>query len=163
MIPVRPINLSEADMIRFWKKVDQRGLGDCWKWQAGCLFAGYGRFCDCRGSKYLAHRVAFVVTNGDTKLQVCHICNNPSCCNPNHLYAGTQGENIQQCIADGRRAIEDRRGEKAGYVKLIESDVREIRRLYAGGWLQREIAEEYDIHSSTVSAIIRGQNWRHLR
>lgn len=75
---------------------------------------------------------------------VCHVCNNRACCNPNHLYAGTQKDNIQQCYAEGRGA--DRRGERHGNAKLTELEAREIRRLYAGGWFQYEIAKEFGLN-----------------
>ena len=153
----KPIKLTESDTARFWSKVDCAGPDDCWEWTEGCN-RDYGIFHDCNGSTYLAHRVAFVVTNGDTKLQVCHTCNNPPCCNPNHLYAGTQKDNMDQCVAEGR----SNRGESSSSAKLTEFDVYAIRWLRAGGWLQREIAEEYGICQSQVSRICLGKNWKHI-
>ncbi len=157
----RPIKLTEADIARFWEKVDRRGPKECWEWQATRISNGYGRF-RIGHFLYRAHRVAFVITNSDTKLQVCHYCNNPPCCNPKHLYAGTQKDNVQQCIAEGRFTRGDNCGEKQGHAKLTEADVREIRRLYAGGWLQRVIAKEYGINQTAVSKICTGRNWKHI-
>lgn len=166
MVIPKPINLSEADIARFWTKVDRAGPDDCWEWTKHRDKGGYGGFYGCNYSKYLAHRVAFVVTNGDTELLVCHHCNNPSCCNPKHLYAGTQKDNIRQCHVEGRavdntRAI-DNRGEKCSKAKLTKSDVCEIRALRVDGWLLREIAEKYGIRLTTVSAIIRNKTWKHI-
>jgi len=159
MITLRPINLTEADKVRFWEKVARRGPDECWEWTEGRGKGGYGIFHDCYVA-YYAHRIAFVVTYGDTELRVLHDCNHPWCCNPAHLYAGTQRQNIQQCHAEGRAA--DHRGEKHGYSKLTEDDVREIRRLYAGGRFHREIAEEYGIALSHVSRICNRKSWKHI-
>ncbi len=155
----RPIKLTEADKIRFWEKIDRRGPDNCWEWQAARHQRGYGLF-KLNGLMYRAHRVAFAVTNGDTNLLVCHTCDNPPCCNPNHLYAGTAYDNHCDCLNRGRDA--DRRGEKSGNVKLTESDVCEIRRLYTDGWLQCKIAEEYGISRQHVSRICRGKRWKHI-
>ncbi len=161
MIKPRPIKLIEADKIRFQEKVDRRGSNECWEWIAGRLLRGYGKF-RIGDFTYRAHRVAFVIINGDTKLQVLHHCNNPPCCNPKHLYAGTQKDNIQQCVAEGRYICGDFHGEKNNSAELTESDIHEIRRLYAGGWLQCEIAEEYGVHQSGISRICSGKQWKHI-
>ncbi len=160
MVTPKPINLSEADEVRFWSKVDMRGPDECWEWTAARSDRGYGHFYDCDYHTFLAHRVAFVITNGDTELYVCHTCNNPSCCNPDHLFAGTQYDNMQQCIAEGRGT--DNRGEKQGAHKLTEDDVRAIRALRNDGWLQREIAEDYGISRRHVSDICSGKRWKHI-
>jgi len=159
MIPVRPIKLTEADKIRFLEKVDRRDPDGCWEWQARRDKDGYGHF-GLNGSSYQTHRVAFAVTNGDTDLLVLHTCDNPPCCNPNHLFAGTIKINSQQRDDRGRAA--NTRGEGNGHTKLTEDDVHEIRRLYAGGWLQHEIAEDYGISQSTVSKICTYKNWKHI-
>jgi len=156
MITPKPIKLTEADIARFWSKVDKRGPDDCWEWTGRVNPKKYGLF-DCAGSYFLTHRVAYVVTNGDTKLRVLHDCNNPPCCNPAHLYAGTDKDNIRQCINDGRRA--DLCGEEHGRAKLTESDVRAIR---ADGRSQRVIAKEYGISQAEVSHICRGRTWKHV-
>jgi predicted HTH domain antitoxin len=51
-----------------------------------------------------AHKVAWILTNGPIPngLMVCHKCDNPPCCNPNHLFLGTQTENMQDALAKGR-------------------------------------------------------------
>jgi len=156
----RPIKLIKQDITRFWSMVDRRGPNDCWNWTASQDKDGYGRFHDCNNSSYQAHRIAFAVCNGDTKLQVCHNCNNPACCNPSHLYAGSQSKNIQQCYDDGRAFICC--GENSGNVKLTESKVLQIRELYRDGWLQREIAEKFGICQVRVSEICRGKAWKHV-
>ena len=158
MITPKPINLTEADIARFWSKVDQHDPNDCWGWTEGRSSKGYGRFWI--SSSYQAHRVAYVITNGDTELEVLHTCDHPWCCNPAHLYAGTQKDNGRDCV-DRNRHI-DTCGENHGLAKLTESNVHEIRRLRNGGWLLREIAEEYGISKSQVSMICNSKRWKHI-
>jgi len=163
MVPVVPIKLTESDKTRFWSWVDISEADACWEWQGakgGGESSGkkYGAFKIAENT-YRASRVAFVIANGDTEFQVLHSCNNPSCCNPAHLYAGTQRRNIQQAIQEGRF---DNRGEKCGKATLSNSDVREIRALYADNHTQRSIAELYGISRAQVSRICSGKQWKHL-
>lgn len=161
MRTIRPINLSKADTARFWSEVDKRGPNDCWEWTGYRNRQGYGQFYSCTHTPYLTNRVAYVVTNGDTGLLVLHTCNNPPCCNPAHLYVGTDKDNRHKCVTEDRAF--DTRGENSGRAKLTESEVCEIRALYAGGWVQRKIAEKYGISQSQVSHICTGANWKHLK
>lgn len=85
----------------FWSRVDQSG--DCWEWTGARFPRGYGttRF---EGKNWYSHRLAWVLTNGPIPagLQVCHTCDNPPCCRPEHLFLGTIKENLQDASAKGR-------------------------------------------------------------
>lgn len=78
---------------RFWLLVDIKGEDECWPWRGGINSNGYG-----------GHRRAYELTKGPIPegLIVMHLCNNPPCCNPKHLEAGTQSENIQIMRVLGR-------------------------------------------------------------
>ena len=80
---------------RFWSKVDIKGPDDCWNWKTSLLSAGYGSFC-IDYKTHSAHRVAWELTNGTipAKKNCLHKCDNKKCCNPKHLYIGTQGDNV---------------------------------------------------------------------
>lgn len=86
---------------RFWAKVDRRGA--CWVWQAARDAKGYGWFIIDK-TPQRAHRVAYELANGPipTGLCILHSCDNPPCCNPAHLRAGTKLENSQDCVRRGR-------------------------------------------------------------
>jgi hypothetical protein len=153
----KPIVLTKADVSRFWSKVARVGLNDCWVWTCGCGSGGYGAFR--AGVRMLrANRVAYVICKGDTELQVLHTCNNPPCCNPAHLYAGTDKDNMRQCSRDGR--VKPPIGEKHHFAKLTVQMVRKARRLYAIRWFQREIAELFGCSSKTISKLLTGKSWR---
>jgi hypothetical protein len=87
---------------RFWKKVDIKGVDDCWEWK-GAIRSGYGAI-KRNGKVVRAHRVSYELTNGniDNNLLVIHSCDNPMCVNPNHLRQGTYGDNICDMIRRGR-------------------------------------------------------------
>lgn len=91
---------SEVD---FWAKVAVLDPpGTCWPWRGGCDRAGYGWFI-YRSKQYRAHRLAFQFANADPgDLHVLHRCDNPPCCNPAHLFLGTQADNNADMMAKGR-------------------------------------------------------------
>lgn len=91
---------------RFWGKVNRIGFEECWEWMAARDPNGYGRIGGKRPRAELAHRVAYRLTRGDIPLglHVCHSCDNPPCCNPNHLFLGTDLDNNRDMRAKGRDA-----------------------------------------------------------
>jgi len=96
---------------RFWAKVDVCAPDDCWLWKAGTSAHGYGRFW-VNGGNVQAHRFAYELTNGPIPdcLSALHSCDTPGCCNPKHLFLGTQKDNMQDAVAKGRMATGDRHG-----------------------------------------------------
>ncbi len=140
---------------RFWSKVDVCEVGECWEWLASKR-EGYGRFWipagpNRPGRLWEAHSVAWILTYGPIPkgLLCCHHCDNPSCCNPYHLFLGTNRDNHIDAAKKGRRA-------KA----LTEDEVLEIRRLYkAGEKTQQDLADEFGVDQSAVSDIVRRETW----
>lgn len=139
---------------RFWEKVNKDGpipahrpdLGACWEWQRQSRSDyGYGLFEVRNKLCVVAHRVSYILTNGDipTGLCVCHHCDNPPCVNPSHLFLGTKKDNAQDCSAKRRF--------KAS--RLTPNQISEIQN--ASG-LCREIAERFQISATSVGQIRRG-------
>lgn len=130
---------------RFWSKVDVGDVTECWKWQAGKIGGGYGKFTIHHRQRQ-AHRVAWVLTYGPIPEGLCvlHKCDNPGCCNPYHLFLGTHADNMADALHKGRLAR-----------KLTEEDVLDIRELYATGeWTYGELADEFNVRKSTISYVI---------
>lgn len=80
-----------------------------------------------------------------------HACDNPLCCNPDHLLTGTQQDNINDKVARGRQA----KGEAHGMSKLTTKQVERMRALRNCGWTLARLASEFDTSQSNVSSICR--------
>lgn len=117
---------------------------------------GYGRFCVDRAKVY-AHR--YILSLKGLLIEekiVCHTCNNPACCNPNHLYVGSQKENMK----DREIAGNTPKGIKNGRAKLTEDQVRYIR---SAPGSSSEIAASLPVSKWVVQDIRKGKTWKHIK
>jgi hypothetical protein len=139
----------------FLKRVSVDVSG-CHLWTGGKTKYGYGHFYwQCKN--YRAHRIAWILTNGKIPegLCVCHKCDVRACVNPQHLFLGTQLENIRDRTAKGRGA--DFTGEKSSTAKLKPSDLEAIRRSTLS---LSQIAHEYGVVKQTIANIKNGKTWK---
>jgi hypothetical protein len=108
-----------------------------------------------------AHRVAYLLSSGDIPpgINILHRCDNPPCCNPSHLFAGTQKENIGDCVTKGR--LRPRRVIGAGHhkAKISDNDVLEIRNSTLSSGV---LAAKYGIGREQIWMIRTKKAWRHL-
>lgn len=103
----KPIpDLTPEQFLFFRYKVDDENNPDgCWPWAGARVPCGYGQLGLRGHGAFLAHRIAYKLTNGEDPIGfiVAHRCDNPACVNPNHLFKATMKENTQDMIAKGRR------------------------------------------------------------
>ena len=156
------IYLRPSPEDRFWAKVRKGGPDDCWLWTAGTDKDGYGRFMwNMRNPR--SHRVAYELLVGPIPegLYACHTCDNPPCCNPAHIFLGTQLDNIRDAASKGRLATGNcTRTKGCPGVALSPADVQDIRS--ACGKSNRVLARHYGVHPSTISRARRMETWKHV-
>jgi len=147
---------------RFWSKVDRRGPDECWPWIGGTRVRQYGMFC-VNGGKQLAHRFAWTLVCGEIPdgLAACHKCDNPTCCNPSHLFLGSQSDNVDDCIGKGRWGHVFH-GEKNGRARLTAELVRLIRSRRQQGETCKALAVPFGVSPQNVHRIITNQTWRNV-
>jgi len=175
---------------RFWAKVNKNGpvpkhrpeLGQCWIWTGAIGGYGYGNVY--RAGKYVnAHCVAFELCVGQTgDLFVLHKCDTPSCCNPNHLFLGTQRVNMMDMATKGRQALQKnvtsrsfgdnngsrthpekrRRGSVHHSSKLTEVTVQEARHAVASGQTIASVAKKLGVSKSAMRSVILRRTWVHV-
>ena len=116
---------------RFWSKVDKKPSG-CWEWLGHRNEKGYGHFAIVGQYPRAAHRVAYRLANGhfDDSLFVCHRCDNPSCVNPDHLFLGTQQDNMDDMVQKGRSCDRTGRIAQANKEYLLRYNSGQVKRTH---------------------------------
>lgn len=133
----------------------------CWWWLGPVDRQGYGRMTwDRPGmpNQRLVHRVVFIAYHGEPgSLHVCHTCDNPGCCSPDHLFLGTAADNSADKVAKGRQARH--KGVANPNRKLTESEVLKIRRFVADGMTQTDVGPMFGVTQQNVSRIVNRKVW----
>jgi hypothetical protein len=132
-------------------------------WTASKNRYGYGKFsAGTRGRWIGAHRYSYGLAYGAIPdgMHVLHKCDNPACVRPDHLFLGTQRENLVDMTEKGRRYIPFSEGERNGRAKLTAQQVVEIRHRIAGGERRSAMAKIYGVCLSSINNIVWGKTWR---
>lgn len=145
-----------AQLARFWARV-QQGDG-CWEWTGFRDPKGYGRF-QFEGRPMGVHRLSWLLHHGPIPagLHVLHRCDNPPCVNPDHLWLGTNDDNIADRHAKGRDA--HNAGEAGARAKLTERQVLDIRAAAAGGAGLGDLARLYRVSHATIWCLVKRRSW----
>lgn len=175
----------------FTTRIDRSaGVDACWAWMGAVDKDGYGRVTGGPYRCKVAHRVAFILANGNipSRILVCHSCDNPPCCNPAHLWLGTNRANILDAKAKGRLAKAEQtwahkhpkrvaaivkrmrreqperfaRGERVNTAKLDANQVIRIRALFAAGSSATTLAKLFGVSRSNVDWIVTRRSWKHV-
>ena len=132
----------------------------CWEWQ-GETKEGYGYFFINKIDKAV-HRIMYEKYKGKIphKKNVCHSCDNTICCNPEHLWLGSQADNVRDMIIKKR----DHKsfGINHHRAKVTEKDVYEIRKKYNEGMKMKSIHRLLNIPYRTIQHICTNNTWKHL-
>ena len=171
---------------RLFAYVDKNGpviyphLSPCWIWTGTKSTYGYGAFYFWgSGGKWtmrVAHRIMWQLYNGPIPegFWVLHTCDNPPCCNPDHLFLGTQEDNMRDMAQKGRGAIGEKngtythpesrlvrvRGENMPNHKLTWEKVANIRQKYKNGATRAALGREYKVSSTAIFHIVHNNKWK---
>lgn len=167
-------DLTDKDEERFWAKVDWIGKGEdeCWNWTAYKGPKGYGQF-GVGHTLHTAHRVAWAFWHDreipPAEICVCHKCDNPSCCNPSHMFLGTKADNNSDMRRKGRgqhkhlEQWQQEKGSKHRAARLTEEQVLAIRKEMATmNYSLGYMSGKYGVKPVTICAIIYGRIWKHV-
>lgn len=144
---------------KFWNYVDKTDT--CWNWDGRGSIRGYGYICVRLPQHVSAHRFSWMLHNGAIPkgMVICHKCDRPCCVNPNHLFMGTQSNNVADKVSKGRGFIQ------LAYANahLSADQIKEIRASYKPHKItQQTLAKKYGVTRENIHYILKGKSWGHL-
>ena len=144
--------------IRLLEKIEFSSPDECWEWVGSLTAKGYGQLYPERGAGLgyqASHRLAYIFFRGCIgDMHVLHSCDNRKCCNPKHLFLGTNEDNMRDKCAKGRAFTKS---------KILESDVKVIREMVTQGIKQKDVAQKFGVSKQTISVVINRKTKRYLR
>jgi hypothetical protein len=139
---------------RFWSHVEKTPT--CWLWTGARWTRGYGRmFIDPDVGEIGAHVFSYELHYGRARFQVCHSCDVRNCVRPDHLWDGTQQQNLDDMSAKGRST----RGEASAMVKLTEEQARFAK---TSSISASQLAARWGVTPGAIHNIRSGASWRWL-
>jgi hypothetical protein len=129
------------------------------------MSSGYGNILNEKGKQEGAHRVSYRLFVGKIgKNFVLHKCDNPLCVNPDHLFLGSQKDNLKDMTNKGRRRSNTPKGEDHLHSKLTVKDIVAIRRKYIPRiYTLQQLADEYGTAKRNIYLIIQRRAWSHVK
>lgn len=154
--------MTEEEFATWFRSQLEPDQGGCLVWKNGKQSArGYG-WLWLKGRPVLANRVALSLKLGrpiPDDMFACHTCDNPPCCNPEHLKEGTNQDNMNDKVGRGRQS--KMQGEANGTSKLTTAQVIVIRAL-EDFMSPSDLAEVYDVSSTLIRRIHARLTWKHV-
>lgn len=165
--------MNEQTIERFWSHVAKTDT--CWLWTGSKRNKGYGAFVwaddEGRVIQGRAHRFSYQIMVGPipAKLFVLHRCDNPACVNPDHLFVGTNQDNVSDMMQKGRHVAGGTyvvgNYERGGYhhnARLTEHDIRSLRTDREQGLSYSSLAQKYGISLAHAYRIVNRHAWSHV-
>lgn len=133
----------------------------CWLWTGTVNNKGYGRISVGGGRTEYAHRIAYIEFKGGIPegLEVCHKCDTPGCCNPDHLFVGDHLANMRDASRKGRMRNDGKQGHEHVRAILTFEQVRAIR---ASSRPPIQWATELGCHLETIKRARAGRTYRNV-
>jgi len=152
-------DLSITERIESKTKINE--LTGCLEWQGYLNVWGYAKIKHENTMK-LSHRLVWELRYGDIPKDLCilHKCDNPKCCNIDHLFLGTHADNNIDMQEKGRGRYP--RGSECVHTELTEENVIEIRRMLSEKISYKKIYERFNIKSSAIKSIRNRHTWKHI-
>ncbi len=134
----------------------------CWIWVGSKTSDGYAKIW-FEGKMCRANRVSYETFIGPTNdLHVCHHCDNPLCVRPDHLFLGTDADNVKDKCSKGRASGGSMPGDKHPGHVLTTDQVEEIRSTEVVRGTVTLLAKKFGVDKTTISRILRGKTWKEV-
>lgn len=151
-------------LLRFWCYVELPNKNDCWIWSGSVDGSNYG-ILSVVGEHWRVHRFSYYLYNGRLKrnIQVLHKCDVSNCVNPEHLFTGTQADNIKDMVSKNRH-----RGGPVGELnhasKLTNKQAQEILSKYKPYvYSSTRLGREYGVSHEVILSLVKGRTWKFLK
>jgi hypothetical protein len=137
----------------------------CREWTRARMGAGYGNVF-VGGRMIGAHRAVYELAHGPIPegMQVCHTCDNPPCCNVDHLFLGTAADNTLDKVKKGRAS--GPQGRSNPLTRLTPEQVVSIRQAHKPQWngphSYAGLARQYGVSKSTIAGAVQGRSWAYI-
>lgn len=153
---IEPLRILKQQI---WSRIKIGETEECWEWTGSKTEVGYGQKWFC-GKPMYVHRLIYELEIGEIgNKHVLHRCDNRLCCNPEHLFLGTNAENMLDRNLKKRTA----KGSGNSNSKITEEVVREMRRLYREESVPTvEIAKQFNVSRHTAIRVVKYQAWTHV-
>lgn len=145
---------------RFWRKVAKGEDSVCWEWRGYRLRKGYGWVKTPLGNRTASRVAAYLsglLDDLSSPLQVLHLCDNPPCCNPAHLFVGTNADNVADRVAKNRSGSKPLHGQANGASKLTDVQIKQVRGMYRfAQYSQSQLARMFNVQQPHISRLVNG-------